>query len=166
MSIFNLFFDDRLNRLSKNRFFSDFLKFDFDLSIALKSKNRFLTQLLPYHVVTARAKSARCRQTFALKDFFLYEIQFWTTFIWTFFLKKYVFLVASSPKWNVICSFNNNNHNHINLSRALAPLCRETYAIGDLFVQNFTSNNFYSKRLFMPLPFCSISYSSSEKQIL
>ncbi len=30
MSIFNRFFDDRLNRVSKNRFFYDFLKFDFD----------------------------------------------------------------------------------------------------------------------------------------
>ncbi len=30
MSIFNRFFDDRLNRVSKNLFFYDFLKFDFD----------------------------------------------------------------------------------------------------------------------------------------
>ncbi len=43
MSIFNRFFDNRLNRLSKNRFFNDFLKFDFDRSIILKSKNRSLT---------------------------------------------------------------------------------------------------------------------------
>ncbi len=42
MLIFNRFFDDRLNRVSKNRFFYYFLKFDFDWSIILKSKNRFL----------------------------------------------------------------------------------------------------------------------------
>ncbi len=94
---------------------------------------------------------------------FLYKIQFWTTFHLNLFLKKYVFLVASNPKWNVICGFNNkyNNHNYINFSRALAPLCGETYAIADLFVQNLTLNNFYSKRLFLPLPFsvCSIFFT-------
>ncbi len=42
MSIFNRFFDDRLNGLSENRFFSNFLKFDCDPSIILKSKNRSL----------------------------------------------------------------------------------------------------------------------------
>ncbi len=39
MSIFNRFFDYRLNWLSENRVFFDFLKFDFDRSIILKSKN-------------------------------------------------------------------------------------------------------------------------------
>ncbi len=29
MSIFNRFFDNRLNQFSKNQFFNDFLKFDF-----------------------------------------------------------------------------------------------------------------------------------------
>ncbi len=48
MSTFNRFFDDQLNRLSKNQFFFDVLKFNFDLWITLKSKNRFLTPLLPY----------------------------------------------------------------------------------------------------------------------
>ncbi len=90
MSIFNRFFDDRLNRLSKNQFFFDFLKFNFDLSIALKSKNRFLTPLLPYHVNTARAKSARCRFTFALVDFFIRN-SISITFIWTFFGKSTYF---------------------------------------------------------------------------
>ncbi len=42
MSIFNRFFDDRLNRVSQNWFFYDFLKFNFDWSIVLKSKNRSL----------------------------------------------------------------------------------------------------------------------------
>ncbi len=39
MLIFNQSFDNRLNRLLENRFFPDFLKFDFDQSIILKSKN-------------------------------------------------------------------------------------------------------------------------------
>ncbi len=64
MWIFNRFFDNRLNRLSKNQFFFDFLKFDFDCLIILKSKNRFLTPLLPYHVITARAKSALSFEAF------------------------------------------------------------------------------------------------------
>ncbi len=51
MSIFNRFFDIRLNRLSENRFFFDFLKFDFDRSIILKSKNRSL------HLVKATPSS-------------------------------------------------------------------------------------------------------------
>ncbi len=42
MSIFNWFFDNRLNRFSKNWFiFYDFIKFYFDWSIILKLKNRF-----------------------------------------------------------------------------------------------------------------------------
>ncbi len=95
MLIFNRFFDDRLNRLSKNRFFFDFLKFDFDLSITLKSKNRFLTPLLPYHVITARAKSARCRQTSLSIHIDDGEVIYLYTFHYSAAVQPYVALSSS-----------------------------------------------------------------------
>ncbi len=109
----------------------------------------------------------RANLTYTLSDF-LVRNSTSNNFHLKLFLKKYVFLVALSPKWNVICSFNNKYNNHINLLRPLAPLCGETYAVADLFVQNLTLNNYYLKRLFLPLPFsvCSIFFTWQWREIM
>ncbi len=118
-----------------------------------------ITPLSRYH-----CKSQECKVQTDIRTQGLFYTKFnFDHFHLNLFLKKYVFLVASSTKWNDIGSFNNkyNNPNHINLLRALTLLCGETYAIVDLFAQNLTLNNFYSKRLFLPLPFrvCSIFFT-------
>ncbi len=72
MSIFNQFFDDRLNRLSENRFFCDFLKFGFDQSIILTYQRpyKFNKSQLPYHGLSDRV---------FFKDIFYLDVKDHTT---------------------------------------------------------------------------------------
>ncbi len=123
MSIFNRFFDNRLNRLSKNRFFFRFSKIRFRIIDHPKIEKSILNSITPLSHYHCKSQGCMVQIDICAQGLFYTKFNFEQLSFEPFFEKIRIF-GSISPKWNVICSFNNkyNNHDHINLSRTLVPL--------------------------------------------